>query len=71
VFRKPLLASVLAATTLSAHAEINTYGEAVKAALAGNPAVVGSYYEYEASAEARKVTRGDFLPKVDIQGRIG
>ena len=56
------------AITMSPKAQetADTYGAAVSAALASNPAVVAAYYNFEAAREGQRSVQGDLYPSVDL-----
>lgn len=71
MIRKMFFTAALMMPLAVAAGTITNYTDAVTAALTGNPAVVGAYYEYAASAEATDVQRGALLPSVDVYGNLG
>ena len=66
--RKPVVAAVAMVVAMSVQGQetANTYGAAVSAALASNPAVVSAYYEFEAAREGQRSVQGDLYPSVDL-----
>lgn len=71
MFRNLLLAAGVFLSGATQGQPITTYEQAVESALTGNPGVVSRFYEYQATLEARNVTRGAYLPSVDVDGGIG
>ena len=66
--RKPGFAAVAMVVAMSVQGQetANTYGAAVSAALASNPAVVSAYYDFEAAREGQRSVQGDLYPSVDL-----
>lgn len=69
--KKILIVAAMMAVSNNVYSAIQTYGEALEAALENNPALARTYFDFAASRERIAVVEGELKPSLDVQAIRG